>query len=356
MARKKQEIQLQREIETQEEWEEVMAMEGLWLIDVYQEWCGPCQALVGNFRRLKNELGDNLLNFAIAKADTIDALEKYRGRCEPTFLFYAGGILTAYIHGANAPKVQRVITEQLAYEHKVLEGTADRKEVKDPVITRLQEIESERLEEEEAKQLALDSDSVDARKTPVAAQRLGSGVREEKMVTVAIIKPDAVVQGKAEEIMALIIEQGFEILTKETREITQEEAEALYAHLDNESYYDDIIKFITSGPSVLLVLTLGQSGDTAVDFFKMLTGPKEVEAAKEENPNCIRALYGEKGYQNAIHGSDSNEAALRELALLFPNFTVPTYMKKRLNIQKTLAIIKPEVYSKKGKLSLNEIL
>lgn len=35
------------------------------VIDVYQEWCGPCLALVGNFRRLKNELGDPLLNFAI---------------------------------------------------------------------------------------------------------------------------------------------------------------------------------------------------------------------------------------------------------------------------------------------------
>ncbi|GFO05430.1 thioredoxin domain-containing protein 3-like protein [Plakobranchus ocellatus] len=154
MARKKQEIQLQREIETQEEWEECMAMEGLWVVDVYQEWCGPCAALVGNFRRLKNELGDSLLNFAIAKADTIDALEKYRGRCEPTFLFYAGGILTNFIHGANAPKVQRVITEQLAHEHKVLEGTAERKEVKDPVITRQQEIEDERLLEEAAQREA----------------------------------------------------------------------------------------------------------------------------------------------------------------------------------------------------------
>ena len=35
------------------------------VVDVYQEWCGPCQALQGSFKRLKNELGDNLLQFAI---------------------------------------------------------------------------------------------------------------------------------------------------------------------------------------------------------------------------------------------------------------------------------------------------
>ncbi|KAH9494958.1 Thioredoxin domain-containing protein 3 [Bulinus truncatus] len=93
MARKKQEIQLQREIETQEEWEEVMAMEGLWVVDVYQEWCGPCLALVAMITRS-----------------------------------YFEGWNSDILHTwSECTKVQRVITEQLAYEHKVLEGAAERK-------------------------------------------------------------------------------------------------------------------------------------------------------------------------------------------------------------------------------------
>ncbi|CAL1547548.1 unnamed protein product [Lymnaea stagnalis] len=355
MARKKQEIQLQREIETQEEWEEVMSMEGLWVVDVYQEWCGPCLALVGNFRRLKNELGDHLLNFAIAKADTIDALEKYRGRCEPTFLFYAGGILTSFIHGANSPKVQRVITEQLAHEHKVLEGTAERKEVKDPVITRQQEIESEKKEEEAARQLALDPASPEVPKTPVSGERKGSSPAVDKGITIAIIKPDAVVQGKDEEIISIIKEEGFEILADEPREITQNEAEELYAHLDTESHYDDLIKFITSGPSRLLILTYGTSGDTVIQKWNELIGPEEVEVAREAEPNSLRARYGEKGYQNALHGSETTEEAAKELALFFPNFVLPTYMKKKLSLQRTLALIRPEAYANKKEEILKTI-
>jgi len=65
MARKKQEIALQTELETQEEWEEALTKEGLLVIDVYQEWAGPCKSMIGNFRRMRNELSDNLLKFAM---------------------------------------------------------------------------------------------------------------------------------------------------------------------------------------------------------------------------------------------------------------------------------------------------
>ena len=58
------------------------------MIDVYSAWCGPCKAVLSLFRRIKNELGDDLLRFAIAKSDTIDSLEPYRQHSEPTFLFF----------------------------------------------------------------------------------------------------------------------------------------------------------------------------------------------------------------------------------------------------------------------------
>lgn len=59
------------------------------VVDVYSAWCGPCKAVLSLFRRIKNELGDDLLHFAIAKSDTINSLEPYREHSEPTFLFFA---------------------------------------------------------------------------------------------------------------------------------------------------------------------------------------------------------------------------------------------------------------------------
>ena len=59
------------------------------VVDVYSEWCGPCKAVLSLFRRIKNEIGDDLLRFAVAKSDTIDSLEPYRQQSEPTFLFFA---------------------------------------------------------------------------------------------------------------------------------------------------------------------------------------------------------------------------------------------------------------------------
>jgi len=80
MARRRQEIALQTEIETQEEWNETINKEGLtgiylliWdflfvflsVVDVYQQWAGSCKSVEGNFKRIKIETGEPLLKFAL---------------------------------------------------------------------------------------------------------------------------------------------------------------------------------------------------------------------------------------------------------------------------------------------------
>ncbi|NWX86189.1 TXND6 protein, partial [Nothoprocta ornata] len=82
-------------------------------VDAFQAWCGPCKTVVDLFRKVRNEVGRDLLHFAVAEVGSIDALEKYRGKCEPVFLFYTGGQLVAVVHGANAPLLQKTILEQL---------------------------------------------------------------------------------------------------------------------------------------------------------------------------------------------------------------------------------------------------
>ncbi|XP_063194311.1 thioredoxin domain-containing protein 6 isoform X1 [Chroicocephalus ridibundus] len=131
MAAKRKEVVLQVNISSQELWEEILCLKGLIVVDAFQAWCGPCKTVVDLFRKIRNEVGSDLLHFAVAEVDSIDALEKYRGKCEPVFLFYAGGELVAVVRGANAPLLQKTILEQLAVERKVLEHGGERVVVQD---------------------------------------------------------------------------------------------------------------------------------------------------------------------------------------------------------------------------------
>ncbi|KAM9543687.1 thioredoxin domain-containing protein 6 isoform 1-T1 [Guaruba guarouba] len=136
MAVKKKEVVLQININSQELWEEMLCLKGLIVVDVFQAWCGPCKTVVDLFQKIRNEVGSDLLHFAVAEVDSIDSLEKYRGKCEPVFLFYAGGELVAAVRGANAPLLQKTILEQLAVERKVLEHGGQRVVVQDRAFSK----------------------------------------------------------------------------------------------------------------------------------------------------------------------------------------------------------------------------
>ncbi|XP_010714868.1 thioredoxin domain-containing protein 6 [Meleagris gallopavo] len=118
MAAKRKEAVLQMNVNSQELWEEMLCLEGLIVVDAYQAWCGPCKTVVDLFRRIRNEVSSDLLHFAVAEVDSVDALEKYRGKCEPIFLFYT--------RGANAPLLQKTILKQLAVGRKALEHGGER--------------------------------------------------------------------------------------------------------------------------------------------------------------------------------------------------------------------------------------
>uniref|UniRef100_A0A8W8L7M3 Nucleoside diphosphate kinase-like domain-containing protein n=1 Tax=Magallana gigas TaxID=29159 RepID=A0A8W8L7M3_MAGGI len=332
MARRKQEAQLQQEIETQEEWEDMLSKEGLFVVDIYQEWSGPCSCLIANLRRLKNELGDDLLRFAAAKADTIDALEKYRGHCEPCFLFYAGGVLVAVVRGANSPKILRTITEQLQQEHKVIDGQSERKEIKDPYISQLESQEK------------LDEDDQEKEEEDAKSRSQSRFAKEgKKEITVCLIKPDAVAAGKVPEIIADIEAHGIEILKNEERHLTEEEVRSFYSHLQEEPFFDELVSFMTSGNSHVLVLTKGRTGENVISEFRDLIGPTAVEEAKEAKPESLRAKYGEKTFMNALHGSSSEDMAMRELAFFFPDYAAPPAEGKP-KLQRTLALIRPDAF------------
>ncbi|TRY66197.1 hypothetical protein DNTS_028307 [Danionella cerebrum] len=234
------------------------------VVDVYQQWCGPCKAVVSLFRKIKNELGDDLLHFATAEADGIEALEKYRGKCEPTFLFYGGGELVSFLRGPNAPLLQKIIQEELSKEKNVLEHGAARIAVRDEGLT----------VEDELNGGSEDQTQDDAASVPVT-----------KSYTVAIIKPDVVASGKSEEIISKIQEAGFEILAQKEQALTEAEAQDFYHHKARESYFQELVQFMSSGASRVLLLSKAEASQDVIPAWREFIGPPDVEEAKREQPD-----------------------------------------------------------------------
>uniref|UniRef100_A0A6Q2Z1E3 Nucleoside diphosphate kinase-like domain-containing protein n=1 Tax=Esox lucius TaxID=8010 RepID=A0A6Q2Z1E3_ESOLU len=312
-------------VTNQEAWEEMLATKGLTVVDVYQQWCGPCRAVVSLLRKIKNELGDDLLHFATAEADSIDALERYRGRCEPTFLFFAGGEMVSVLRGANAPLLQRMVLEELAREKIILEQGGERRVVKDEGLLDDEE------EEEVIEQDQSDEDII---------------VPANKSYTVAIIKPDAVAHGKVSEIIMKIQDAGFEILAHEERTLTKSEAQDFYNHKAGETCFEDLVQFMSSGPSHVLVISQQEGSGNVVPAWREFIGPADIEEARREKPESLRAQYGSETLLNALHGSDDSQQASRELAFFFPSFRTSSQAElheKEGHVERTLALIRPDL-------------
>jgi nucleoside-diphosphate kinase len=120
--------------------------------------------------------------------------------------------------------------------------------------------------------------------------------------TFAMIKPDAVAQSKVGEIIDIIEKDGFIIKRMEMKWLNNFDAEELYEMHSGKDFYHKLIVFTTSAPVVLLLLKKENS----------------VEELRKVVDN-IRFLYSnrDKPEENLIHGSDSDESALREISLFF---------------------------------------
>lgn len=136
-----------------------------------------------------------------------------------------------------------------------------------------------------------------------------------KSETFAMIKPDAF--EKANEIKALIIEDGFKVKESFEFKLSKEQAALFYQEHDGKKFFEDLINYITSGP--VIVMRLCKEGDDAIRDFRKLMGPTDSKKAKNDEPNTIRALYGTNIEKNAIHGSSCEEDAKRELEFFFDN-------------------------------------
>jgi nucleoside-diphosphate kinase len=130
-------------------------------------------------------------------------------------------------------------------------------------------------------------------------------------LTLGIVKPDAVATGKAGKIMANLEEAGFTLRAARLVRLTDAQAGAFYAVHRGRPFYPELVAFMTSGPCLPIAL---EREDAVATLRSVIGATDPAEAA----PGTVRKLYAESKGRNAIHASDSDENAAREVAFFFP--------------------------------------
>lgn len=134
-------------------------------------------------------------------------------------------------------------------------------------------------------------------------------LRNEERTFIAI-KPDGVKRGLIGRIIRKIEDKGFKIVALKMLQVSDELAAKHYEEHADKPFYEALIKFITSGPIVAMVLQ-GENAVASVRKFMGQTDPNEAEVGS------IRGDFAQVKRYNTIHGSDSLESAEREINLYF---------------------------------------
>ena len=128
--------------------------------------------------------------------------------------------------------------------------------------------------------------------------------------TLTIIKPDAFAAGKAGKIIAHLEAGGFKVITSRVLRMSESQAGAFYEVHRERPFYGALVKFMTSGPCMPMIL----EKDNAVAALRDAIGATDPAEAAE---GTVRRLYAESKERNAIHASDSDENAARESLFFF---------------------------------------
>jgi nucleoside-diphosphate kinase len=128
--------------------------------------------------------------------------------------------------------------------------------------------------------------------------------------TLIIFKPDAVQRGLMGRILSRFEDKGLQIVGMKLMQISQELAATHYAAHKERPFYPGLVKFMTSSP----VLVLAVRGNGAITICRNMMG---ATFGSKAAPGTIRGDFGVSNSFNLIHGSDSPEAAERELGLFF---------------------------------------
>ncbi len=141
------------------------------------------------------------------------------------------------------------------------------------------------------------------------AQRKSTPLKERTLV---LVKPDAYARGLTGEIVARFERKGLRPVALRVLRMTAEMADDHYVEHIGAPFFDGLVRFITSGPLVAVVLE-GPSVIAAARQLIGATNPLEAAAGS------IRGDFATATSANLVHGSDGPEAAAREIAIFFPD-------------------------------------
>ncbi|KAL1784696.1 thioredoxin domain-containing protein 3 [Sigmodon hispidus] len=336
-------------INSQTLWDEMLLNKGLTVIDVYQAWCGPCKAVQALFRKLKNELNeDEILHFAVAEADNIVTLQPFREKCEPVFLFSLNGKIVAKIKGANAPLINKKVINLIEEERKVVAGE----------MARPQYMEIPLADQSE--------------------EDLGEGQYESagEAYNMAIIKPDAVLRRKNIEIKEKLMEyfvlndefeteKGFVIEIQDNMFLPEEVVREFYSHLVDQPDFEEFVSFVISGISCVLIISQGEEQELIQEDIQPQSESEEEEPYDRPEETHVKFApmmikkkrdsledYLERQHMSEFCDVEDDVSKVSQFVdILFPNFKA----MKSMNIQRTLALLMPEVYEESKDDILNTI-
>jgi nucleoside-diphosphate kinase len=128
--------------------------------------------------------------------------------------------------------------------------------------------------------------------------------------TFGIVKPDAVAQNAIGGVIEMIEKSGLKIVGLRLVHLSEAQARAFYAVHKERPFYSSLVKFMTSGPAVVMAI----EGENAIARYREVMGPTD---SKKAPAGTIRNKYGTDIEKNAVHGSDGPDTARGELSFFF---------------------------------------
>jgi len=128
--------------------------------------------------------------------------------------------------------------------------------------------------------------------------------------TLVLVKPDAVQRRLVGRILARFEAKGLQLVALKMLQISEELARRHYAPHEGKPFYEPLIRFMTGGPTVALIL----EGKRAVEIVRRMMGPT---FGPDAPPGTLRGDFAVSNRFNLVHGSDSPESAGKEIALFF---------------------------------------
>ena len=133
--------------------------------------------------------------------------------------------------------------------------------------------------------------------------------------TLSIIKPDAITRNITGKINTMIEDAGLKIIAQKMIHMSKEQAGEFYEQHKDRPFYDNLVNFMSSTPVVVQVL----EGENAIVNYRKIMGATNPDVADE---GTIRKTFALSIDKNSVHGSDSPEAAQREISFFFSNIEI----------------------------------